>query len=145
MFWRRLLLTGIIGLNIFLIYTFLWSDRGFFSCIQTKNSLKQLERALQDAEGTTLALSQEIRRLKDDVPYIEKMIRSKMNYIKPNEVLYVFSPDQPGNYIVAEQMEAAPVGDKNTRAAAGNSLPGKPTENKVVGKPQGVKENVRKN
>ena len=45
------------------------------------SSLKQTERA---------ALSREIRLLKTDPAYVEKVIRQRLNYVRKNEILYLF-------------------------------------------------------
>jgi cell division protein FtsB len=55
-----------------------------------KRSVK-LQNQLQEVDARSLELSREIRRLKNDRSYQEMIIRERMNYVKDNEVLYIFS------------------------------------------------------
>ncbi len=47
-------------------------------------------------DGESLDLSQEIRRLKSDTAYQEKIVRERMNFVKKDEILYIF-PDETAN------------------------------------------------
>ena len=49
---------------------------------------KQAERKLAD-------LSREIRLLQTDDSYVEKMIRQRLNYVRKNEILYLFDEARP--------------------------------------------------
>jgi len=51
----------------------------------------KLQNQLQEVDARSLDLSREIRRLKSDRNYQEMVIRERMNYVKENEVLYIFS------------------------------------------------------
>jgi len=69
--------------------------------IYTWNVLKE-KKAAAEAELAALnkrrtALSREIRLLKTDSAYVEKIIRQRGRYIKKNEVLYVFDNQGTGS------------------------------------------------
>jgi cell division protein FtsB/cell division protein DivIC len=110
MIWRRFLLTSLIFFNIFLLYNLIWSDNGIFAYLELKTRHEQLKSRLNATNDKSLDLSQEIRWLKTDRAFTEKMVRSQMNYLKDNEILYQFSKD------------AAPVKEKDKE---GNGADGK--------------------
>lgn len=93
MIWRRFLLAGLIFFNIFLLYNLIWSDNGIFAYLELKNRHAQLQQRLEAVNEKSLDLSQEIRWLKTDRAFTEKMARARMNYLKDNEILYQFPPD----------------------------------------------------
>jgi len=93
MFMRRLLLTMILSCNVILLYNLVWSDKGIFAYLDLKNHQKQLKSRLDNLGGRSLDLSQEIRWLKSDKAFTEKMTRAHGNYLRDNEIIYLF----PGN------------------------------------------------
>lgn len=95
MIWRRFLLAGLLFFNIFLLYNLIWSDNGIFAYLELKNRHAQFKQRLEDINEKSLDLSQEIRWLKTDRAFTEKMARAQMNYLKDNEILYQFPPDAP--------------------------------------------------
>lgn len=95
MIWRRFLLTGLIFFNIFLLYNLIWSDNGIFAYLELKARHAQLKQRLDTINDHSLDLSQEIRWLKTDRAFTEKMARAQMNYLKDTEILYQFPKDTP--------------------------------------------------
>lgn len=93
MFMRRLLLALILTCNAVLLYNLIWSDKGVFAYLDLKNHQKQLKSRLDGLAGRSLDLSQEIRWLKSDRAFTEKMARAHGNYLRDNEIIYLF----PGN------------------------------------------------
>ena len=92
---RRFLLTALIFFNVFLLYNLIWSDNGIFAYLELKSRHEQLKHRLEAVNDKSLDLSQEIRWLKTDQAFTEKMARSQMNYLKDNEILYQFPKDPP--------------------------------------------------
>ena len=115
MIWRRFLLAGLIFFNIFLLYNLIWSDNGIFAYLELKARHEQLKQRLGTVNDKSLDLSQEIRWLKTDRAFTEKMARSQMNYLKENEILYQFPKDAP----VAKDPAVAKDADKEGRRADG--------------------------
>ena len=66
-----------------------------FAYYDLKDRYTALERQVEDLDAESRALSQEIRLLKSDREHIEKEIREQMNYLKDNEILYVFPEEAP--------------------------------------------------
>jgi len=88
---RRILLGLLIAVNVVLLFRLIWSDHGVIAFMNMRNRSVKLENQLRDVDAKSLELSNEIRRLKTDRAYQEMVIRDRMNYVKENEVLYIFS------------------------------------------------------
>jgi len=88
---KRILLAGLVVVNIVLLFRLIWSDHGVFAYMNMRKRSTMLESQLQDMDAKSLELSKEIRRLKGDKAYQELIIRDRMNYVRGNEVLYIFS------------------------------------------------------
>ncbi|HWR05121.1 MAG TPA: septum formation initiator family protein [Humidesulfovibrio sp.] len=88
---RRILLGLLITVNVVLLFRLIWSDHGVIAYMNMRNRSVKLENQLREVDAKSLELSNEIRRLKTDRAYQEMVIRDRMNYVKENEVLYIFS------------------------------------------------------
>jgi cell division protein DivIC len=101
---RRLLLTLVLACNAVLLYNLVWSDKGFFAYLDLKSHQKQLRDRLDNSSAKSLDLSQEIRWLKSDRGFAEKMTRSHMNYLKDNEIIYIF-PGAPAEGSIGDDLK----------------------------------------
>ena len=90
---RIVLIALLLLINLFLLFRLIWSDQGVFAYLELKNRYEVLQAKIQDVDDKSLDLSQEIRRLKSDKAYQEKVIRERMNFVKKDEILYIF-PDE---------------------------------------------------
>jgi len=88
---RRVLLALLLLVNVVLLFRLIWSDHGVIAYMNMRHRSANLEDQLRDVDARSLELSNEIRRLKSDRVYQERVIRERMNYVKENEVLYIFS------------------------------------------------------
>ncbi len=86
---RRLLIAFLIFLNCYLFFRLIWSDQGLFAYMTLRNRYEQLKSQMDGVDRKSLDLSQEIRRLKSDRAYQEKVIRERLKYVKDNEILYL--------------------------------------------------------
>ena len=87
---RRFLLGLFVVINVVLLMRLLFSEQGFFGYRELDAKVQELQHKIESADKRTLELSREIRRLKSDRAYQEKVIRSRMNYVKNDELLYIF-------------------------------------------------------
>lgn len=94
MFWRRVILSVSVGLNAILLYSLIWGQDGAFAYKELKSECVNLEKKIQGLDETNLALSKEIKLLRTDDKYLEKMIRTKLNFVRDNEILYTFPDDE---------------------------------------------------
>ena len=90
---RILLVALLLFINLFLLFRLIWSDQGVFSYFELRNRYAFLQEKIDAVDKQSLDLSQEIRRLKSDKAYQEKVVRERMNFVKKDEILYIF-PDE---------------------------------------------------
>ncbi len=94
MFWRRVLLAVSIGLNVLLLYSLIWGQDGAFAYTELRNEYVTLGKKIQDLDEQNHGLTKEIRLLRTDSSYLEKMIRTRLNLVRDNEILYTFPDDE---------------------------------------------------
>ncbi len=90
-FWRTCILVFLGIINVVLFYRMIWGDGGLLSFNELRRNYAQLEQELVDLDAQNIQLSKEIRLLKSDDAYVEKMIRQRLHYVRDNEVLYLFT------------------------------------------------------
>ncbi len=96
--------TSLLMLSLFVNATLAWS---LFSGPQSIPSYRELraqyEALVQEAarhDAVNAALSREIRLLQTDDRYVEKIIRQRLNFVRDNEILYLFAEDpQPSEAV----------------------------------------------
>lgn len=86
---QRIILTVLLLLNCFLLYQFLWGTHSLNQYLELKTLKAELKNKVADIKRDNLELSKEIRMLKNSSHYMEKVIRSKMNLLHSNEVIYL--------------------------------------------------------
>ena len=95
--WYRIIFAVSIVLNLALLSQLIWSDYGFTAYREIKDQYNDLESRIEDFNRKNLELSREIRLLQSDKNYIERMIRSRWNFVREDEVLYIFSETGPSH------------------------------------------------
>jgi len=93
---RIVLVALLLIINLVLVIRLIWSDQGVFAYLELKGRYDALQQKIDDVDERSLDLSQEIRRLKSDKGYQERIVRERMNFVKKDEILYIF-PDGNGN------------------------------------------------
>ena len=68
----------------------IWGPNGLISLQELKKQHSNLQAQKAELDAKNLQLSHEIRLLKNDKSYQEKMIRQKLRYIRNNELVYIF-------------------------------------------------------
>ncbi len=91
MFFRQILLCISLVLNVLLLYKLVWSEDGIIAYQGLKEQYTSLHQKITELDQKNLALSKEIRLLQSDDKYIDAMIRKRLNFVKDNEILYIFS------------------------------------------------------
>lgn len=92
---RNMVLAVLVAVNLLLLFRLLWSDQSIFAYADLKDRHDQLVRRLEKAEERNVELTREIKRLKNDEKYQEKIVRERLNFVREGEILYVFP--EPGN------------------------------------------------
>jgi len=90
MFARRVVFAVSVVLNLVLVYNLIWGDSGAIAYKELRSRCGTLEERIRRIADSNLALSKEIRLLQSDEKYIEKMIRNRLNFVRNNEILYIF-------------------------------------------------------
>ena len=87
---RRIVLAVSLVLNLVLVYNLIWGNSGAIAYKELRLRCDALEERIKRIADSNLALSKEIRLLQSDEKYIEKMIRNRLNFVRNNEILYIF-------------------------------------------------------
>ncbi|MDD4730441.1 MAG: septum formation initiator family protein [Desulfovibrio sp.] len=90
MFGRRVIVGLLLLLNVYLLLGLLWGEQGVASYLDLRKRYQTLRSEVEGLEAKSRDLSRDILRLESDADYQERMIRERMNYVRKNEVLYVF-------------------------------------------------------
>lgn len=96
--WQKIFVGVSLAINAVLLYSLIWGGQGVHAYQSLKEQHELLEARLQELDGKALALSREIRLLQTDEKYQEKIIRQRFNFVKNNEILYIF----PGTHDTAK-------------------------------------------
>ncbi len=89
-FWKYLLLGMAVLLNLTLLYRLIWGTQSLsvYQFLREKQASLEEEIAVRDEANA--ALSREIRLLQTDRAYMERAIRQHLNFVRDNEILYIF-------------------------------------------------------
>lgn len=101
-FWRTLFLGFALLLNITLGYRLLFSEQSVFAWQGVQSHYAQMQEDLKGIYQKQAQLSEEIRLLQNNNDYIERAIRERLNYVRENEILYVFEKKHTVNSIWTE-------------------------------------------
>lgn len=88
--WKGLALALSLMIMLSLGYRFLFAEQSIFTWNTLKEENARLTNELIIAEQAKTDLSDKIRLLQTDSAYLEKMIRERLNYVKEDEILYIF-------------------------------------------------------
>ncbi len=85
----RIILILLLALNCFLLYQFGWGENSLSRYVELQEQKTELRTKLERFKQENLALSRQIRNLKNNTRYLKRVIRSKMNMLRSNEVIYL--------------------------------------------------------
>lgn len=91
---RNMLLGVSVVVNFLLLWTLFLGDNGFMGYRNLQNDSAELSRKIESLKAENRALSTEIRLLKSDEGYLEHTIRKTFNFVKENEIWYIFPEEQ---------------------------------------------------
>lgn len=97
--WKSVILFLALLMNITLGYRLLAGDQSVMVWRAMKGKQGALATELAVLDQRRASLSREIRLLKTDNEYVEKVIRQRLNYVRPNEILYIFDEVEAGDLI----------------------------------------------
>lgn len=85
----RIILILILILNCILLYQFIWGKNSLNHYLELKDRKRELKTNVESIQQENLELSRQIRNLNNNSEYLKKVIRSKMNLLRSNEVIYL--------------------------------------------------------
>lgn len=89
-FWRFTILALALFMNVTLAVRLLWGDQSVSEWRNLKGLQNALNAELAGLDKRRADLSLEIRLLQTDPAYMEKVIRQRLNYVRSDEILYLF-------------------------------------------------------
>ena len=87
---KRLVIGSILVLFITIAVIILSGDQGIFTMYKTGRRMKAMRRELELSREVIDSLNTEIKRLRSDTGYMEKIAREKLGMAKKNEKMYKF-------------------------------------------------------
>ncbi|MBR6624794.1 MAG: septum formation initiator family protein [Mailhella sp.] len=91
---KMLFLVLLVLLNAALFSRLMWGSGSIHSWYALKEKQNEVSQELTALNEQRAALSREIRLLKTDPDYVEKVIRQRLNYVRKNEILYLFDKNR---------------------------------------------------
>jgi cell division protein FtsB len=88
--YRYLFLGLSFALNLLLVWALVWGNNGLVARENLEREHQVLNGHIQGLYTKNLSLSREIKLLQTDSKYMEQIIRRRLNFVKGNEILYVF-------------------------------------------------------
>ena len=90
-----LILILILTFDIFLAIGIFWGENSILTWNILRKKERELTSELNSLNQKQMDLKREIRLFKTDPQFVEKNIREKLNYVKENEILYLFEEKEP--------------------------------------------------
>ena len=107
-FGKLLFLVLVLLLNAALFSRLMWGSGSIYAWNALKEKQSELSQELAALNAQRASLSREIRLLKTDPDYVEKVIRQRLNYVRKNEVLYLFDKNRQDGSWTEKKTEAKP-------------------------------------
>lgn len=93
-FWKTIILSLLLLMNIALAYHLLLSEKSFFAWKEAQETHKDLELKLAEIDAQKTEISNQIYMLQNDKNAIERYIRQRLNYVRDGEILYLFEKQE---------------------------------------------------
>ena len=92
--WKMVILLIALIVNAILFSRLVWGPQSLVSYRELASQHAELVRERDRFDAVNAGLSREIRLLQSDEKYVEK-IRQRLNFVRDNEILYLFTEDAP--------------------------------------------------
>jgi len=93
--WRSTIIFLVVIINLTLVFRLVWGEQSVAAWQGLKGTLADTQAELSALDLKRSELSREIRLLQADAAYVEKVIRQRLNYVRPGEILYLFDDLRP--------------------------------------------------
>lgn len=92
--WKTIILGLAVLVNLTLIYRLVWGTQSLLVYKEMRDRNAELTSELARYDTLNAALSQEIRLLQTDDRYVERAVRQRLNFVRDNEILYLFNEER---------------------------------------------------
>ncbi len=79
-------------LDVLLAFQLIWGGTGAMAYLHLRTTAARLQTEIDSLDRHNVLLSEDIRRIKDSPAYLERVVRTELNFVADNEILYVFEP-----------------------------------------------------
>ena len=86
---KRILLFALCLLNIFLLFKMFDAESGIPAYKDLRGGIEGVQTKIDDVDATNRRLSSEIRVLKKDRKYVQRLIKRELCYVAENEIMYI--------------------------------------------------------
>lgn len=94
--WKGPILCIALFVNAMLMYRLITGPQSLMSYRELNEQYESLNKEIASVDTANASLSREILLLQSDEKYLEKMIRHRLNFVRDNEILYLFSDTAEG-------------------------------------------------
>ena len=95
---RRKILNGLLAFaTAVLLIDALVGDTGLLERVRARASFEQAEASLNRLRAENRRLREQVRRYRDDRSVQEGLVREKLGYVRPGEVLFIVRDVQPAS------------------------------------------------
>ncbi|RMG72028.1 MAG: septum formation initiator family protein [Nitrospirae bacterium] len=80
----------LIVVNLYLLWSLIFDDNGLFKYLRLKEKRVEIINEINLLERENSSLKKQIKRLKEDPYYMEKLAREQLNLSRPDEFVFIF-------------------------------------------------------
>ncbi|WP_462324044.1 FtsB family cell division protein [Desulfoplanes sp.] len=95
MIWMRIIFLGFCILDAALALQLVLGDHGVMEYVHLRRTQERLLERIDTVSTHNMALSQEIRLLRKDPDYVQRVAKAELNFVSDGEVLYIFEHGSP--------------------------------------------------
>jgi cell division protein FtsB len=87
---KKLLIAAMIPVGVYFLVTFVFGEMGLVKYYRMKSQYQALTQEIAELKQANILLMREVRALKTDPVYIEKLARDKLGLARNGEVVYYY-------------------------------------------------------
>ncbi|MFO7801314.1 MAG: septum formation initiator family protein [Desulfovermiculus sp.] len=87
--WTKVMLIILLAVNVLLVWAILFGEKGLGTYRQQQAVLEKMQAELRQVREDNVELSRKIRLLKNDKAYLEQRVRTRLHYVRSNEIMYL--------------------------------------------------------
>jgi cell division protein FtsB len=96
---------------LFILFFTVFGERGLLRIFHLTQEKQEIQKRLEELKAENEKLKREIEALKTDRRYLESIARKDFGLVRPNEIIYQFSPPEKAETRAPQPAKAAQVKD----------------------------------